>query len=58
MLTRFGVSALSKSRTYSIEKAKRDLGYEPVCGYDAGIAGLAEWISEIGGYEKILGRGK
>ena len=52
VLTRFGVSALSKSRTYSIEKAKKDLGYEPVCGYDAGMAGLAEWISEIGGYEK------
>ncbi len=57
VLTRFGVSALSKSRTYSIEKAKRDLGYEPVCGYDAGMAGLSEWISEIGGYEKILGKG-
>lgn len=58
VLTRFGVSALSKSRTYSIEKARRGLGYEPVCGYEAGMAGLAEWISEIGGYEKILGKGK
>ncbi len=58
VLTRFGVSALSKSRTYSIEKAKRDLGYEPVCSYEAGMAGLSEWISEIGGYEKILGKGK
>lgn len=56
VLTRFGVSALSKSRTYSIEKAKRDLGYQPVCGYEAGMAELSEWISEIGGYEKILGR--
>ncbi len=58
VLTRFGVSALSKSRTYSIERAKRDLGYEPVCGYEEGMKGLAEWISEIGGYEKLLGRGK
>ncbi len=58
VLTRFGVSALSKSRTYSIEKAIGDLGYEPVCGYEAGMKGLAEWISEIGGYEKILGKGK
>ena len=58
VLTRFAVSALSKSRTYSIERARKDLGYEPVCGYEAGMAGLSEWISEIGGYEKLLGRGK
>ena len=58
VLTRFGVSALSKSRTYSIERARRDMGYEPVCGYEEGMAGLAQWISEIGGYEKLLGRKK
>lgn len=58
VLTRFGVSALSKSRTYSIERARRDLGYEPVCGYEAGMKGLSEWISEIGGYKRLLGRGK
>ena len=58
VLTRFGVSALSKSRTYSIEKARRDLGYEPVCGYEVGMKGLSQWISEIGGYEKLLGKGK
>ncbi len=58
VLTRFGVSALSKSRTYSIGRAREDLGYEPVCGYEEGMKGLSEWISGIGGYEKILGRGK
>ncbi len=58
VLTRFGVSALSKSRTYSIEKAKRDFGYQPVCSYEAGMKGLAEWMSEIGGYEKFLGKAK
>ncbi len=56
VLTRFGVCALSKSRTYSIQRARRDLGYEPVCSYEAGMRGLAEWVSEIGGYEKILGK--
>ena len=58
VLTRFGVSALSKSRTYSIEKAGKELGYEPVCGYEEGMRGLSEWISKIGGYEKLLGKGK
>ena len=58
VLTRFGVSALSKSRTYSIERARRDLGYEPVCGYEAGMEGLSEWIEQIGGYGNLLGRGE
>lgn len=57
VLTRFAVAALSKSRTYSVRKAERDLGYEPVCGYEEGMEELSRWISEIGGYEKLLGRG-
>ncbi len=58
VLTRFGVSALSKSRTYSIEKAKEDLGYEPVCGYEEGMRELSDWISQMGGYEKLVAKGR
>ena len=58
VLTRFAVSALSKSRTYSSEKASRELGYEPVCGYESGIGELSRWVSELGGYEKLLAGAK
>ena len=58
VLTRFAVSALSKSRTYSAGKAARELGYEPVCGYERGIEELSLWVSEMGGYEKLVAGAK
>lgn len=44
VLTRFAVSALAGSRTYSIEKAERELGYEPPVGYEEGLEKLKDWI--------------
>ena len=58
VLTRFAVSALSKSRTYSARKAGMELGYEPVCGYESGIEELSRWVSELGGYKKLLAGAK
>ena len=58
VLTRFAVSALSKSRTYSAEKARRELGYEPVCGYEKGLGELSRWVSGMGGYEKLVAGAK
>lgn len=55
VLTRFAVSALSGSRTYSIKKAREQLGYEPVCSYQQGMNELKEWIDNIGGYKKLIG---
>ena len=54
VLTRFAVSALSGSRTYSIQKATDELGYETICSYEEGMKELEEWINEIGGYKKLL----
>ena len=53
VLTRFAVSALAGSRSYSIEKAKRDFGYVPVVGYDEGMKKLSDWINELGGAKNI-----
>lgn len=44
VLTRFAVSALAGSRSYSIENAKRDLGYEPVVSYEQGLSQLESWL--------------
>ncbi|HXG31060.1 MAG TPA: NAD-dependent epimerase/dehydratase family protein [Thermodesulfobacteriota bacterium] len=54
VLTRFAVAALAGSRTYSIERARRDMGYEPVIGLEEGLRQLGEWVKSIGGVEVFL----
>ncbi len=54
ILTRFAISALSGSRTYSIEKAIDKLGYKTVISYEEGMKELSEWVKEIGGYKELI----
>ncbi|MGQ0794435.1 MAG: NAD-dependent epimerase/dehydratase family protein [Deltaproteobacteria bacterium] len=53
-LTRFAAAAIAGSRTYSIERARQDLGYEPVVGLAEGLDKLAVWVRELGGADKLL----
>ncbi|WLR51153.1 NAD(P)-dependent oxidoreductase [Bacillus tianshenii] len=45
-LTRYTVSVLAKSQTLSIEKAKRELGYEPRISIEEGIQQFVTWWKE------------
>jgi nucleoside-diphosphate-sugar epimerase len=54
VLTRFAVAALAGSRSYSIEKARREIGYKPVVNMDEGLNKLADWIKGIGGIDRLL----
>jgi nucleoside-diphosphate-sugar epimerase len=54
VLTRFAVAALAGSRSYSIEKAKKEIGYKPIVDMDQGLRQLAEWIEAMGGIERLL----
>ena len=54
VLTRFAVAALAGSRSYSIEKAKKEIGYEPVVAMDQGLRQLADWIESMGGIDGLL----
>ena len=54
VLTRFAVAALAGSRSYSIAKARKDLGYEPSVNMARGFKELEEWVQEIGGTEALL----
>jgi 2-alkyl-3-oxoalkanoate reductase len=54
VLTRFAVAALAGSRSYSIEKARREIGYKPTVNMDEGLNQLADWIKSIGGIERLL----
>jgi nucleoside-diphosphate-sugar epimerase len=54
ILTRFAVVAVGGSRTYSIEKAKEELGYQPIISLEEGLKQLGEWVRSIGGIEALL----
>jgi len=54
LLTRFAVSALAGSRSYNIDNAKKDLGYEPKIDLNKGLELMEKWIGEVGGIEKLI----
>jgi len=54
VLTKMAVAALSGSRSYSINKARKDLGYEPGINIDDGMAELQQWVAELGGTDELL----
>lgn len=45
-LTRWLVSELSTAHWFSIDAARRDLGYEPAVSFDEGIERLRQWLDE------------
>lgn len=54
VITRFAVSAIAGSRTYSIANAKRDLDYTPWIDLDTGMKEIEVWVNNIGGYKKLI----
>jgi nucleoside-diphosphate-sugar epimerase len=47
-LNRGRMKILYYNQYYSIEKARRELGYEPAVGYDEGVPAAIEWFREQG----------
>jgi len=47
-ITRYTVSELAKNHTYSIEAAKKDLGYVPRVSAQEGLAKTLAWLRESG----------
>jgi 3beta-hydroxy-delta5-steroid dehydrogenase/steroid delta-isomerase len=54
VLTRFAVAALAGSRSYSIEKAKRELGYAPSVDMEEGMREMEDWVKVLGGTDALL----
>jgi 2-alkyl-3-oxoalkanoate reductase len=48
LLTRYTASELAKNHTYSIQKAKDDLGYKPIYTVDQGLEKVFEYIDKNG----------
>lgn len=54
VLTRFAVAALAGSRSYSIDKARRELGYVPAVPLDEGMKRMKDWVRLLGGTDTLL----
>lgn len=53
-VTRFVVGALSGTRTYRTDRARGEIGYEPIADYKTGMTELANWIRANGGENFLL----
>ncbi len=47
LLTRYTVSVMTFSQSFSIEKAKKELNYKPTISIDEGIQNYAEWWKSL-----------
>ncbi len=54
VLTKMAVAALSGSRSYKIQKAKDEIGYEPSVDMDSGMEELKLWVDDLGGTDELL----
>ena len=53
-ITRYALEMMTHSTTYTIDAAKRDLGYSPGVSVDEGLRRLKEWVREIGGVNEFI----
>jgi nucleoside-diphosphate-sugar epimerase len=53
-ITRYSVGILSRSTTYKIDAARRDLGYNPKISPEEGLKNLKQWVDQIGGLDAFL----
>ena len=48
LLTRMAVEVLGTDQGFAIEKARRQLGYEPRVSFDEGMRRVGVWLRHIG----------
>lgn len=54
VLTKMAVAALSGSRSYSIQKARDEIGYVPSVDMEDGMVELKLWVDNLGGTDELL----
>lgn len=54
LLTKYAVAAMGRNLNYTIEKAKRELGYQPQVKLDEGLGQLKNWVDSVGGCNALL----
>lgn len=53
-LSRYAVALVTRSATYDITRAERELGYRPEISFDTGLDHFHRWVTEVGGLDRLL----
>ncbi|MFE3541802.1 NAD-dependent epimerase/dehydratase family protein [Nocardia sp. NPDC059177] len=53
-LSRYAVALVTRSATYDISRAERELGFRPEIPFTDGLDRFHAWVTEIGGLDQLL----
>ncbi|MFB7875884.1 NAD-dependent epimerase/dehydratase family protein [Nocardia sp. NPDC056064] len=53
-LSRYAVALVTRSATYDISRAERELGYRPELSFAEGLNRFHEWVTATGGLDRLL----
>ncbi|WP_446226013.1 NAD-dependent epimerase/dehydratase family protein [Nocardia sp. IBHARD005] len=53
-LSRYAVALVTRSATYDISRAERELGYRPTVPFATGLDNFHRWVTQIGGLDRLL----
>lgn len=53
-LSRYAVALVTRSATYDISRAERELGYRPTVTFAEGLDRFHAWVTELGGLDPLL----
>ncbi|MFD4456488.1 NAD-dependent epimerase/dehydratase family protein [Nocardia sp. NPDC058480] len=53
-LSRYAVALVTRSATYDISRAERELGYRPDVPFSTGLDNFHRWVAQVGGLDRLL----
>lgn len=53
-LSRYAVALVTRSATYDLSRAERELGYRPMVPFAEGLDRFHDWVTEIGGLDRLV----
>ncbi|MFD6272167.1 NAD-dependent epimerase/dehydratase family protein [Nocardia asteroides] len=53
-LSRYAVALVTRSATYDLSRAERELGYRPTVPFAEGLDRFHDWVTEIGGLDRLV----
>ncbi|MFI8972752.1 NAD-dependent epimerase/dehydratase family protein [Nocardia asteroides] len=53
-LSRYAVALVTRSATYDLTRAERELGYRPTVPFAEGLDRFHDWVTEIGGLDRLV----
>ena len=55
-LSRYAVALVTRSATYDLARAEGELGYRPTVPFAEGLDRFHDWVTEIGGLDRLVAR--